>query len=117
MYAGTSLRPEVHCGVRADTLLAVKEGHLSPVDKEWHAIVYDLTVNDDKTITINSECKMEFILPDGDKKGIEGAEYIDNGDKGEFLLGLCEGNFCEVCAAPRVGYNCSVHRPAGVLRG
>jgi hypothetical protein len=39
---------------------------------------------------------MDFVLKDGDKKGIEGAAYIDKGDDGEFLLALCEGNYCEV---------------------
>lgn len=41
-------------------------------------------------------CHIDFPLPQGDKKGWEGAEYIDKGAEGEFLLGLCEGNHCEV---------------------
>lgn len=44
-------------------------------------------------------CHIDFPLPQGDKKGWEGAEYIDKGPEGEFLLGLCEGNHCEVCCS------------------
>lgn len=62
----------------------------------WHPIVFEIKVNDDMSLDILGSCKMDFDLPDGDKKGLEGAEYIDAGERGEFMLGVCEGNHCEV---------------------
>ena len=51
---------------------------------------------DDGSVKELQQCHIDFPLPEGDKKGWEGAEYLDKGPAGEFLLGLCEGNHCEV---------------------
>jgi hypothetical protein len=81
----------------ADNLLAVKEGHKHVGTDHWHAIVYEIKVNVDKSLETVRRCEVEYALSAGDKSGFEGAKYIDGGERGEFLLGLCEGNFCEVC--------------------
>lgn len=81
----------------ADNILAIKEGRKHVETDHWHPIVIEMKVNDDKSLKTVRRCEVEYALPAGDKKGFEGAEYIDGGERGEFLLGLCEGNFCEVC--------------------
>jgi hypothetical protein len=77
----------------ADTLLAINEG----VQKgdAWYPVIHELNLNGDKVERVN-QCGVDFPLPEGDKKGWEGAEYLDRGDEGEFILGICEGNHCEV---------------------
>lgn len=79
---------------RLGTLIAIKEAHESN-SGNWHPIAYELQVQPDRSVKIVSECPLDYALRDGDKKGIEGAAYIDKGDDGEFLLALCEGNYCE----------------------
>lgn len=81
------------CLVRADTLLAIHEGEKD--GDAWFAKSIEVRINTDKSITFLSSCKVDFPLPEGNKKGWEGAEYVDKGPEGEFLLGLCEGNHCE----------------------
>jgi hypothetical protein len=78
----------------------------------WHPIVYEIKVHDDHSLETLRSCPLDFDLPDQDKKGLEGAEYLDKGPQGgEFILGLCEGNHCEARAAWRlfaVEFDCSV---------
>jgi hypothetical protein len=62
----------------------------------WYARAHELIINEDKTVKELGSCHVDFPLPEGDKKGWEGAEYVDGGEAGEFLLGVCEGNYCEV---------------------
>lgn len=81
--------------LRSDTLLAVNEGALDP-SGHWYPIVYEISVSPTKELETVNTCVVDFDLPAKDLKGFEGAEYIDSGAAGEFLLGLCEGNFCEV---------------------
>eukprot|EP00892_Ulva_mutabilis_P000209 jgi/Ulvmu1/10189/UM006_0145.1 len=78
---------------KTDTLLAINEG--KQTGKVWYASSHELKILADGSLQELQECHIDFPLPEGDKKGWEGAEYIDKGDKGEFLLGLCEGNHCE----------------------
>lgn len=80
--------------VRADTLLAIHEGEQH--GDVWFAKSIEVRINADKSVTYLSTCKVDFPLPEGNKKGWEGAEYVDKGAEGEFLLGLCEGNHCQV---------------------
>lgn len=86
--------------VCADTLLAIHEGEQD--GDVWFAKSIEVRINDDKSVAYLSECKVDFPLPEGNKKGWEGAEYVDKGDEGEFLLGVCEGNHCQV-SPPGVG--------------
>ena len=87
-----------HACLLADTLLAAKEGAPEQGTGHWHAIVYEISIDASYEQEVLRSCKLDFDLPDGDKKGLEGAEYIDKGDDGEFLLGICEGNYCEARA-------------------
>jgi hypothetical protein len=79
----------------ADNLIAIKEAHEAK-SGDYFPIAFELEITADKGLNMVSQCHIDFVLMDGDKKGIEGAAYIDNGDNGEFLLALCEGNYCEV---------------------
>lgn len=78
---------------RTDTLLAIHEGEQD--GDVWFAKSIEVRINEDQSVTYLSTCKVDFALPEGNKKGWEGAEYVDKGDEGEFLLGVCEGNHCQ----------------------
>lgn len=78
---------------RTDTLLAIHEGEQD--GDVWFAKSIEVKINADRSVTFLSTCKVDFPLPEGNKKGFEGAEYVDKGPDGEYLLGLCEGNHCE----------------------
>lgn len=77
----------------------------------WFAKSIEVRINEDQSVTYLSTCKVDFALPEGNKKGWEGAEYVDKGDEGEFLLGVCEGNHCQVRA-----YYIAVHAQVDVAR-
>jgi len=59
--------------------------------------IVELQLDKDFRPTVLRACAFDFEIP-GENKGFEGAFYWDGGDRGEFLLGLCEGNYCEVRA-------------------
>lgn len=90
----------------ADTLLAIHEGEQD--GDVWFAKSIEVKINADRSVTFLSTCKVDFPLPEGNKKGFEGAEYIDKGPDGEYLLGLCEGNHCEVCYARLTSQPCTL---------
>lgn len=77
---------------RTNTLLAVVE---AVEQQHWHAIVHEIAVSDDQKLLPVRECLVDYALPEGASKGFEGAQYYDAGDRGEYLLALCEGNYCE----------------------
>lgn len=78
---------------KANTLLAINEGKQE--GKVWFAKAHELQIMPDGSLKQLQMCHIDFPLPEGDKKGWEGAEYLDKGPDGELLLGLCEGNHCE----------------------
>ena len=55
----------------ADNLLAIQEGVHEEETGHWHPVVYEIKVNDDMSLEMVNSCKMDFDLPDGDKKGLE----------------------------------------------
>ena len=91
----------------ADTLLAVNEGQEAD-NGHYYPIVYEISVSEKRELKVVKECVVDYDLPAKDLKGFEGAEYVDAGERGEFLLGLCEGNFCEVRTRPLVCRLCAV---------
>ncbi|GMH77818.1 hypothetical protein TrST_g13883 [Triparma strigata] len=63
-------------------------------DGEYHAIVEELSMNEDrKDYTIQKTCKSSFGF-EGDSKGFEGAVGLKSKSGELYLLGLCEGNHC-----------------------
>jgi hypothetical protein len=64
-------------------------------DAEYHAVVDEVHVNVDKDdYSVDNTCITEFEFQ-GKSKGFEGAVGLRDKDGAFYLLGLCEGNFCQ----------------------
>eukprot|EP00891_Asterochloris_glomerata_P008263 jgi/Astpho2/8263/fgenesh1_pg.00122_%23_35_t len=77
---------------KTGTFLVVKESHehggaIKPLIEELRLLP------EDGSYEVVQQCVMDFDLSH-ENKGIEGMQYVDAGDSGQFLLALCEGNHC-----------------------
>jgi hypothetical protein len=71
--------------------LVLKDGH-------YHAVIMNIALHHDpKQWTLERACRSEFAFKD-DSKGFEGMLGVDGIDGRFFLLGLCEGNYCDTGA-------------------
>eukprot|EP00898_Chlorokybus_atmophyticus_P008557 jgi/Chlat1/8702/Chrsp88S08072 len=96
-FEGLAYRPDT------GTFFALKESHEHQGKLKPQAI--EIKISDDKSkYELLRKCDVEFELSSANK-GFEGISYHDKGDDGKFLLGLCEGNFCEGGAKGREAGN------------
>jgi hypothetical protein len=62
--------------------------------QKYHSVVHELRFNNDNTYTTMNECPCDYEFMAANK-GFEGAAFVkDPSDGTNYLLGLCEGNFC-----------------------
>jgi len=67
-------------------------------DGKYHAVVMNIKLHHDPLQwTLEFACPSEFEFKD-DSKGFEGMLGVDGIDGRFFLLGLCEGNYCDTAA-------------------
>jgi hypothetical protein len=67
-------------------------------DGKFHAVIMNVDLHHDtKTWTLAKACRSEFSFKD-DSKGFEGMLGVEGIDGRFFLLGLCEGNWCDTGA-------------------
>jgi len=75
--------------------ISLKGGRDEPIDARFHSVIYDLKIRPDgSAYDITGECPSNFEFSSANK-GFEGAALVKNSKGDEFVLGLCEGNFCE----------------------
>jgi len=83
---------------KTDTFSAVIEAISlkgSSGEARYHSIIYDLKIRPDgSAYDITGECPSNFEFVSANK-GFEGAALVRNTNGDEYVLGLCEGNFCE----------------------
>jgi hypothetical protein len=64
-------------------------------DGKYHAVIMNIAIHHEpKEWTLEFACRSEFSFKD-DSKGFEGMLGVDGIDGRFFLLGLCEGNWCD----------------------
>jgi hypothetical protein len=67
-------------------------------DGKYHAVIMNVAIHHEpKRWTLELACRSEFAFKD-DSKGFEGMLGVDGIDGRFFLLGLCEGNYCDTGA-------------------
>jgi len=60
----------------------------------YHSVIKELQFNNDDTYSVLNECPSTYEFSSANK-GFEGAAYVKDSKGQAFMLGLCEGNFCE----------------------
>lgn len=62
---------------------------------KFHSMLYDFKIrDDDSAYDVSGACPADFEFVSGNK-GFEGAALVRNSKGDQYVLGLCEGNFCE----------------------
>jgi len=81
---------------KTETFTAVIEAvPLEGEPNKFHSMLYDLKIRKDASAyDVTGACPSSFEFISGNK-GFEGAALVKNSAGEEFVLGLCEGNFCE----------------------
>jgi hypothetical protein len=81
-------------GAGNQTIYVVREA-VSGENGTYHAVIEELRVTADGTdYTIMDKCPSEYTFS-SDNKGFEGAAFIRSLNNEIFIIGLCEGNFCD----------------------
>ncbi|CAM9861656.1 unnamed protein product [Heterosigma akashiwo] len=71
-------------------------GDSDSADREYHAVVEKVFLNaTDPNVgySVQESCPTVYQF-EGDSKGLEGATMVRGVDGAEYILGLCEGNYC-----------------------
>jgi len=78
-----------------DTFQAVVEAvYLGGAPNVYHSVVHELRFNPDNTYTTVNTCPADFVFTAANK-GFEGAIRVEKPNGDAYMLGLCEGNFCQ----------------------